>query len=152
MFALHELEEYVTVLPWLRDNQNVLPTFLAGAVPTSAAFVLVAGAMFFLIFLAVASLIIGNPERRLWHVVFTVLVLARLENGLVHVVQASLFHGYTPGVVTAIVIVIPMSLLVLRELFGGGMVSKRSLIWMVPTGFVVQLIAIAGLAWPVYRS
>jgi hypothetical protein len=151
VYALHELEEYWTALPWLRANQAALPPFMRGVLPSSAAFILVAGALFLLIFTAVAMLIARQPERQVWYSLFGVLVLARLENGLWHIIHAVAFGGYTPGVVTATCIVVPVSLLVLLALTARNKLAVRSLPWMIVAGFAVQLLAFAVLAWPVFN-
>jgi hypothetical protein len=145
LYAFHELEEYFTALPWLRQHQSALPEFLRGVIPATANFILIAGIVFFGVFAIVAACIIRNPQSRAWYLIFGVLVLARLENGLGHILQAVLFRGYTPGVLTALFIVIPVSVLVLRDFLKSGAINKRSFAWMIPVGLVLQTVAVAFL-------
>jgi hypothetical protein len=151
LYLLHELEEYWTVLPWLDANRSSLPGFLREIHPANASFVLAAAAVFLLVFLTVAALITRHPERGVWYSVFALLVVARLENGLAHLVQAAVFGGYTPGVITAAVVLIPVSAFVLSDFIRRGRIAKRSLVWMVPAGFAVQALAVATLGWPALR-
>lgn len=151
LFAVHELEEYWTALPWLRQHQSALPKFLRGEIPGNADFILIAGVLFFVVFAVVAACVIRNPQSRLWTVVFSVLVLARLENAVGHFGQAIVFGGYTPGVLTALLIVLPVSVLLLGDFVKSGAISMRSLAWMIPVGLLVQVVAIAVFAWPQFK-
>ncbi|HUQ20570.1 MAG TPA: HXXEE domain-containing protein [Gemmatimonadaceae bacterium] len=148
LFAFHELEEYWTALPWLRQHQSALPKFLRGVIPASADFILIAGVLFFVVFAGVAACIIRNPQSRVFYAVFSVLVFARLENALGHVAQSVVFRGYTPGVLTALLIVLPLSVVVLRDFVKSGAISTRLFAWMIPMGLIAQVLAVALLAWP----
>jgi hypothetical protein len=148
LYLLHELEEYWTALPWLRANQAALPEFMRIDVPSGAGFILIAAAVFFLVFAAAAFMISRQPERQVWYSVLAVLVLARLENGLWHIAQSVLFGGYTPGVVTAALVVVPVSLAALLALVARERVAVKSLPWMILAGFGIQMLALSLLAVP----
>jgi hypothetical protein len=152
LFATHELEEYWTVLPWLHRHRADLPTFLQGRLPDGSSFILIAGVAFLLIFGVVAALVVERPEARVWAGLFAILILARLENALMHVGQAVWFRGYAPGLITAVTVVLPLSCFVLGRLTRARRLSTRSFVWMVPVGFVVQLAAVAAVAWPAFWS
>jgi hypothetical protein len=150
VYTVHELEEYLTALPWLRQHSSEIPTFMAQAVPDSATFILVAGAIFFMVFMGAGLLMLRDPDSRWWTALFGILIVARLENAFVHVGQSVLFQSYTPGVITAVLVVGPISVVVLRELVQHGMLKWASLLWMAPAALLVQVAAIALLVWPAF--
>jgi hypothetical protein len=151
LFVFHEIEEYRTALPWMMAHQSQLPDILRKAVPADATFILFAGIVFFIVFAAAAAMVLKNPGSRFWCTVFAVLILARLENALMHLAQSAIFRSYTPGVLTAVLIVAPVSLWILREFIREKRITTRSFIWMVPLAMLAQLSAIALLAWPSFR-
>jgi hypothetical protein len=67
-------------------------------------------------------------ERRVFLYAYLVALGAFLVHGVIHLAQAATFGGYTPGVVTAALVVLPVSLFILRRLamerrLSGGMVA-----------------------------
>ena len=131
-------------LPELREVASILGVASIGSFAVLS--------LFFLIFAGVGALVIRYPGHRGWYVALAVLVVARLENGAGHVLQAVLFRGYTPGVATAVVIVLPISFLILFDFVKEGRIARMSLVWMIPAGFALQLLAVAALAWPAFES
>lgn len=127
LFLLHEVEEYHTMLPWIRAHGDVLPELVRARAPDDPSFILLGGALLFAVFVAVAiACIRSGTSRRLW-TLFAILVLARLENSVGHMAMTAIFRGYTFGVITAALIVFPLSLLIVRELVLRGVVERASL-------------------------
>lgn len=152
LFAFHEIEEYRTALPWVAAHQSQLPDVLRKAVPADPTFILFGGIVFFIVFAAAAAMVLKNSGSRFWSAVFAVLILARLENAIMHVAESAIFRSYTPGVLTAVLIVAPVSSWILRDFIREKRITTRSFIWMVPLAMLAQLGAIALLAWPSFRD
>jgi hypothetical protein len=77
--------------------------------------------------------------------VLAVLVLARLENGMGHIAHALWFREYTPGLLTAVLVVIPVAFFVLKGMLRQEIIKRKSLVWMIPVALITQTIALIGL-------
>jgi drug/metabolite transporter (DMT)-like permease len=133
-------------------HQSQLPDILRKAVPADPTFILFAGIVFLLVFAAAAAMVIKHPGSRFWSTAFAILILAMLENAVMHLAQSAIFRSYTPGVLTALLIVAPVSVWILRDFIREKRITPRSFIWMVPLAMLAQLGAIALLAWPSFRD
>lgn len=123
-YVVHDAEEFVTRQAWLAKHGVSLTQWMRqvlGANPImpiqtmSEAQVLRAMAVLLLVFVGVTAAFATwrSPVAR---VMFLIVLGAFFVHGLAHVAQAVVFGGYTPGVATAIVVVIPASLLIYRQL------------------------------------
>ena len=63
---------------------------------------------------------------------------ALLANAATHPVQALAAGGYVPGVVTAVVLVLPFTLLALRRAVGDGAATRRGALAACAAGLVLQ--------------
>ena len=123
-YVVHDAEEFFTRQAWLAKHGVSLSQWLRqafGANPImpiqtmSDAAVLRAMGALLLLFLAVtAAFAITGARAARW--AYLIVLGAFFLHGLAHVAQAVVFGGYTPGVATAIVVVIPASLLIYRQL------------------------------------
>lgn len=148
VFLLHDAEEVATVLPWLRANAARLPAIARPYVAqiTTPAFAVAVGVL-----LAGVVLASWHGAQRVrrgmppWP--FLIVAGALAGNAVTHVGQAVYFGGYTPGIVTAVVLVVPYAVGLARALRDAGMVTRRQLAVLLTFGVVIQTpIAIAGLA------
>jgi hypothetical protein len=64
---------------------------------------------------------------------------AFVGNAITHVLQSALFGGYTPGVVTAVLVSLPYGWLAGRALLAERVVSARTLGWCVTAGVASQV-------------
>ena len=147
-FLVHDAEEIITLGPWLREHGDVLPAMARSFVDgfSTAQFaisVAVLGTIYAIMTaLGVRSLRLGRTP---WP--YLVATGALVGNGLTHVLQVLYFRGYTPGVVTAILVTLPYGWLVARALARDGIASRRLLSTMLVVGIFLQLpLAISALA------
>ena len=70
---------------------------------------------------------------------FLIAAGAFVANGVTHVAQAALFRGYTPGVVTAVLVSLPYGYALARALRGEGLASGRTLRVAFALGFALQV-------------
>src|SRR4051812_6119208 len=115
-FLLHDLEELFTVRRWMEANPHRVAPFIRDNVPLDNATLLEAFAVFFGVYLLAVIALLRNPRSRAAGVILAVLIMARLTNGVAHVAQGIVFSGYTPGLITAIVLEIPVAVYAVREL------------------------------------
>ncbi|MEV0820156.1 HXXEE domain-containing protein [Nonomuraea rubra] len=124
-WVVHDAEELATMARWTRAARPRLEERLPG-VPwerlevsqahANAAIGLMGGMM------AVASGLGARTGGR--SAVFQAALAGFGVHGVVHLAQAALFRGYTPGVVTAPVVVIPYSVWAWRRLRRAGVPSR----------------------------
>jgi len=143
LFLLHEAEEYRTMLPWLSQHSSLVPEKIRAIIPDNSAFIAYGGILFLVIY-AVSGVIAirSRPATTAWFV-FGVLLAARLENAILHCIESIVLMMYTPGVVTAVLLVLPLTLYLLVKLVRLNFLRRS---W-VPALFTVGLVAqSAGIA------
>jgi hypothetical protein len=148
VFLLHDAEELATIAPWLRAHAAQLPAILqlhtatvtTRGMATSVAVLLVA-----LVLAAWHGARRARVGRRSWP--FLVAAGALAGNALTHVGQAVYFRGYTPGLVTALILCAPYALLLARALGRAELLTRRAAVALLLVGVVIQApIAVAALA------
>ena len=151
-FLVHDAEEIVAIVPWLRAHGARLPAIvrpLAGI--DTRQFALAVGVL--LAGYALAAWHGARAVRRGGKPLPWLLATGALvANALTHILQALYFGGYTPGVVTALSVVLPYGYAAGRALRHHGVVSAATLRWAVAAGLALQvplaLLALAaGRSW-----
>jgi hypothetical protein len=139
VFAVHDGEELAAMVPWLRAHRTALPDVVRPYADIStrqlalAMLVLFAG-------LAAASWHGTRQARRgVRPTLFLLLAGALVGNGLSHLGQALAFRGYTPGLATAVLIVLPYGVALGRRLDASGVLSTRAWGGFVVLGIVLQI-------------
>jgi hypothetical protein len=78
---------------------------------------------------------------------YVVVTGAFVGNGITHVLEAAAFRGYTPGVVTAVLISLPYGWLAARALVREGLARRRTLLVALAVGIAAQVpLALLALA------
>jgi hypothetical protein len=145
VFLVHDAEEILTVESWLRVHRTELPTALQPFTTVTTGQFALAVALLFVGFLAATVHAAGQARRRRASLPFLLAAGALVANGLTHLAQAAYFQAYTPGVVTALVLVLPYGYLLGARLLATGLVTRRTLGGVLAAGAVAQ-IPIAALA------
>jgi hypothetical protein len=70
---------------------------------------------------------------------FLLVAGAFVANGITHLGQAALLRGYTPGVVTALLVVLPYGVLLGEQLRRSGLVTRRRWVGAIAAGAVLQV-------------
>jgi hypothetical protein len=139
VFVVHDGEELATMIPWLRQHRAALPDVVRSVADVSAHQLALAMLVLLAGLLAAAWDGARRARRGARPTLFLLLAGALAGNGLTHVGQALLFRGYTPGLVTALLIVLPYGLGLGRQLDRAGMVSTRGWAGYVALGLVLQV-------------
>jgi hypothetical protein len=139
-FIVHDSEEVVVFQPWLHRHAGDLPPMvraLFGGMTTRqfAAAVVVLGCGYL-----VASIVgvrMLRSHRTPWP--YLIVTGAFVGNAVTHVLQSAVFGGYTPGVVTAVLVSLPYGWFAARALLADRVVSRRALAWSGAVGLVGQV-------------
>jgi Protein of unknown function with HXXEE motif len=144
-FLVHDTEELVTVPSWVVAHRSQLAAFARSArlgedavdrLPTSLPAFAGAVAILLVLFLGVTWGATHTRGRGPWQFVFALLLGGFFLHGFTHLGQTLLFGEYTPGSVTAVIVVIPASLYLYVRLFRAHLLTGK-------TAVVAALLGIA---------
>lgn len=138
-FAAHNVEEALTVPHYLREIATLAPPpldRLASAVTTT---VFIEGAIVVTVVAAsVAAWAIRQPRSPLACWSFLLFQSVVLLNTVPHVVAAIALRGYAPGLATAVVVNLPLSLHLLARAWHETWVERRAFAALAPAAVVVH--------------
>jgi uncharacterized protein with HXXEE motif len=144
VFLVHDAEEIATVAPWLRNNRADLPTAIQPfATVTTEQFTLGVG-LLFLILLACTLHAVRRARAGHRSLPFLLVVGALVANGITHLFQAAAFRGYRPGLVTAVILVIPYGIGLGEQLRTDGLMSRGLWLGMIALGALLQVPIVIG--------
>jgi hypothetical protein len=124
-FILHDGEEVLTMASWIRDNRPLLEELAASNSVVSYAvanlplhWTEVAGAAGFelLLLLAATAFMAVQKRKGVGLFLYTAMLGGFTLHVVTHLLQALWFGGYTPGLVTALIVIPPASLVIYRRL------------------------------------
>ncbi len=139
VFLVHDTEEILTVSSWIRAHRAELPRVLQPFLGITTRQFAVAVSLLFVGFLAAAIHGARRARERRSSAVFLLVAGALVGNALTHLAQAAFFRGYTPGVVTALFVVLPYGYLLGERLQASGLVPRRTWLAAVAVGTVAQV-------------
>ncbi|HEX2923512.1 MAG TPA: HXXEE domain-containing protein [Chloroflexota bacterium] len=144
VFLLHDLEELLTMERFLRENRESLPipAALKDRLNTTTGQFAVAIAWPFPICAAVSSMAAKSLVPGAVTHAFAVMICGRFLNALTHVGQSLLFRKRSPGLISAVFVVLPYSAYTLRRLQKAGLVGERELPRMMAEGGLLMGAAI----------
>ncbi|MEA5078277.1 MAG: HXXEE domain-containing protein [Anaerolineaceae bacterium] len=148
-FLLHNFEESLTMVNFVQQNLQRLPVAIRWIEEqlqlTQTSFLIPVVILTLLLAGLSLRLLFPNPPR--WgQFVWSVAMLTLCANAFIHIAQAVWFGGYTPGVLTAVLLQLPITLLSARASIRAGWLTKRAAWGWFFAGFaMVALISIAAL-------
>jgi len=129
IFLIHDTEEIITVESWVKNHQEVIneyPFFkslLTYASYTTLHFAITV-AFIFTMLIVITRFASKSPDG--WGMkCFIAAIYILFINVFTHVGQTILLGTYTPGVVTAVLIVLPFTTIVLRNLKRMNILSEK---------------------------
>ena len=144
VFLVHGAEEIATVALWLRNNRADLPAAIQPfATVTTEQFTLGIG-LLFLVLLAFTLQAVRRARAGHRSLPFLLVVGAVVANGITHLGQAAAFRGYTPGLLTAVTLVIPYGIGLGEQLRTQGLTSRGLWLGMIALGALLQVPIIIG--------
>jgi hypothetical protein len=139
VFLVHDGEELLTFVPWLRAHRAVLPATVQPLANVTTAQLALAMFVLFVGLLLAAIHGVHRARQGARSILFLLLAGALVGNGLTHLGQASIFRGYTPGLATALLLVLPYGYILGRQLQANAMLTPRGWIGFVALGVVLQV-------------
>ena len=135
VFVVHDGEEILTMPRWIAGHRPLLEQIartspaarrVVANLPTTTREVAIAVAVELAVFL-LATILIARESRPGFAVYFYAAVLGVYTlHSLTHCGQTFLLRAYTPGVVTAVLLVPTVGLFIYRRLFQAGLLTRRS--------------------------
>jgi hypothetical protein len=137
VFTIHDGEELFTTAAWLGAHRTELQalsesSLLARAIlarlPTSLAEVAAAIAAVFVVLLVVTLAAGRSRQRGFWLYAYATLLGLLFLHVFTHTAQAVYFRGYVPGLVGALVAVLPGTLYIYKRLLGSRLLTWKAAI------------------------
>ena len=145
-FIVHDGEELWTMAGWIRAHESLLhrvaetgalPRLAVANLPTTTRQVGVAILVVLFVLVAAIGALWRRPERRGALFLYAALLGAFAAHSLSHVGLTMALHEYTPGVVTAIVVIPPSGLAVYRRLFRSTLLTPKSALLTAAAGLTL---------------
>ena len=138
VFAVHDGEEIVTMTAFLQSHADRLPAQLLKFTTNSTGQFVIS--VLFLLALILGFCILAKHSNYSGApmTLFALLTAILFGNGLTHLGQAAILRDYTPGVITAPLVIV-FTILALRSFWENGFITRRSLLPMLVGGFLLQI-------------
>lgn len=148
IFVIHDLEEIIWVEPWIKKNGKQVITKLPAKMQrqmekmfniTSSQFA-IAVLLEFLIFIPFTY--VAAEQGKFF--IFIAINSLFLLHVFTHVGQSIYLKMYTPGVISAVIFVLPYTLYVFHTLLSKELVTWTEVLYSVPVGFILIPIVLIG--------
>ena len=142
-WCIHNFEEALTMSKWLGINEAKLPYIKF--IPLSIMQQSLPIALIFATLLLFLISILVNYKK--WdNKIFAIVLGICLVNAIGHVLITIVFGGYSPGVITAIIINLPLSIFIIRQLFKYNLLKNFSWFHIFAYGIIV-FIPLISVIW-----
>jgi hypothetical protein len=147
IFLIHDGEELLVMEQWLKEHQSVgygriqqfLSTgFIENVSWTTSSFAIAMTMLFIII--SLGSYLATRERRKLG--LFVIMLTIAYLNVFTHTAQTILIGGYTPGVVTAWIVLLPYTLFVYWRLNAANLLTTRLTSTVSVIGLIVMIAAI----------
>lgn len=146
IYLAHDLEELATVRQWVAGHWDRLPPVIADWIGTNTDLTHIYAIAITLIFVAMAAIAIAAASPRASRtmlLVFALTVTIRLGNALLHIGEAAFTRSYVPGLVTAVLLVVPYSIWLVLRLERAALVRHEAVHVLFISGLLLQIPVIA---------
>jgi hypothetical protein len=160
VFIIHDGEELLTMPGWVVRHQqkldqlarmNEIAAEMIRSLPTTTAQVAVAIGFILLLFVVVTAGASVSRKRGFWLYAYASLLGVLFLHVFTHIAQAVLIGGYAPGVIGAVVAIIPGALYIYKRLFEAKLLTMKSAVVTALIGFALFIPA-AMLAHQIGRT
>jgi hypothetical protein len=142
-WCIHNLEEALTMSKWLEVNGTQLPQTKFIAVSTLQQGLPIALIIATLLLFIIPVLVIYKK----WdHRIFGIVLGMCLINAIGHILISIVFWNYSPGVITALILNLPLSIFIIRQLFKYNLLKNFSWFHIFVYG-VIGLIISVSVVW-----
>jgi predicted cobalt transporter CbtA len=146
VFIIHDGEELLTMPGWVVRHQRELDQLarmnetaaeMVRSLPTTTSQVAIAIGFILLLFVVVTIGASISGKRGFWLYAYAGLLGVLFLHVFTHIAQAILVGGYAPGVIGAIVAIIPGALYLYKRLFEAKLLTVKSAIVTALIGFAL---------------
>ncbi|HEX8772967.1 MAG TPA: HXXEE domain-containing protein [Pyrinomonadaceae bacterium] len=146
VFIIHDGEELLTMPGWILRHQRELDQLarmnetaaeMVRSLPTTTSQVAVAIGFILLLFVAVTAGASMSGKRGFWLYAYASLLGVLFLHVFTHIAQAILIGGYAPGVIGAVVAIIPGALYLYKRLFEAKLLTLKSAVVTALIGFAL---------------
>ena len=139
-WSIHNLEEALTMSKWYELNEGKLPITEYVQISTIQQIFPIALIIATLLLLMISILTVYKKwDFRILGIVLGIF----LVNAIQHIMVTIVFRGYSPGVITALIINLPLSIFMIRKLFKNNLLKNFSWIHIFVYGVVGFIICIS---------
>ncbi|MGG6311338.1 HXXEE domain-containing protein [Paenibacillus macerans] len=147
-FVIHDMEEIIWVGPWAKQNRHKVAASVPAGLKRSLTKMLditssqfaVAVLLEFVVFIPF-TLMAAEQGKFFVFLSFNTLFFLHV---FTHVGQSLYLKMYTPGVVTAVLVVLPYTLLLYVRLLSEGLITWGEILLSVPVGLLVVPLVLIG--------
>ena len=134
ILIIHSTDEFVNGFPaWATDHFGVT---------TPAFFVYT---HIFLVLLVATISYLATRRGLFWKMLAVVAMMQFATNGLFHIITTFLFGEIAPGLLTASLVLLPLSYVFFRIIFKNQLLPKKQIVISMVVGFIAALLIIATL-------
>jgi hypothetical protein len=148
-FLLHNFEEALTMYRFIQTHLDRLPApirLLETTLQLTQFGFTTSIVVITLLFAAISLAAVSSSSPRWVRGMWGILMAALCANAVLHIAQGLWFWGYTPGLITALLLQLPLTLLALVESVKNGVFTRRAAITWFLLGFpIVVFLSIAFL-------
>ena len=146
VFIIHDGEELLTMSSWITNHQQELDQFakmseaaakLVRSLSTTTTQIAVAIGFILLLFIVVTIGASMSNKRGFWVYAYASLLGGLFLHVFTHIGQAVLFGGYVPGIIGAVVVVIPGTLYIYKRLFDEKFLTLKSAVFTALIGIAL---------------
>jgi hypothetical protein len=135
IFIIHDGEELLTMPGWIESHQpeldklarlNEAAAQMIRSMPTTTTELAVAIGVFLLLFVVVTAGAAISRGRGFWLYAYAVLLGVLFLHVFTHLAQAVFIGGYVPGLVGAVMIILPAALYIYKKLFDAKLLTLKT--------------------------
>jgi hypothetical protein len=135
IFIIHDGEELLTMSGWIANHQQELDRLakmsdvaaeMVRSLPTTTSQVAIAIGFILLLFVVITLGASLSRKRGLWLYAYASLLGVLFLHVFTHIGQAILVGGYAPGIIGAVVAIIPGALYIYKRLFEEKLLTLKS--------------------------
>ena len=139
VFLVHDAEELATIGPFFHAHKSQLPAIVQSVADVTTSQFAVAVLVLFLAIAAAAAHGATRARHGTSSIFFLLAAGMLVGNALTHLMQAVYFRGYTPGVLTALLLVLPYGFALGNALESANLVNRRGWLTAVAAGVILQI-------------
>jgi len=140
VWSIHNLEEALTMSKWYESIETKLPITEFIQISTiQQIFPIALIIATLLLFLIPILAIYKKWDNRFFGIVLGIF----LVNAIQHILTTAVFWGYSPGVITALIINLPLSVFMIRQLFKNNLLKNFSWFHIFAYGIVGFIVSIS---------